>query len=203
MKHLILLLVPIILLLTPSWAAASNDAVLDVDGGKLRPGVQYYVLPVIRGRGGGLTLSSHGNVTCPLYVRQESLEVKNGFPVTFSPVDPDDKIVRLSTDLNVQFSDVITICIQSLVWELGGVDEVTGRRYVLTSGQKGNPGKDTVSNWFKIEMYGEREYKLVFCPSVCEFCKVECGDLGVFDEDGVKWLGLNGMDFPVMFKRGD
>ncbi|XP_072962587.1 kunitz trypsin inhibitor 5-like [Typha angustifolia] len=202
MKHLILL-VPIILLLTPSRSAASNAAVLDVDGHKVRPGVKYYVLPVFRGLGGGLAFSKHGDLPCPLYVGQESSEVNDGFPVTFSPVDPDDKIVRLSTDLNVQFPDVITICIQSMVWELGSADEVTGRRYVLTSGQKGNPGAYTVNNWFKIERYKERDYKLVFCPSVCESCKVVCGDVGVFVEDEERWLGLDGMDFPVMFKRSN
>jgi hypothetical protein len=44
---------------TPFLAAdgAAPDPVLDIAGEKLRTGVGYYILPVIRGRGGGLTES--------------------------------------------------------------------------------------------------------------------------------------------------
>ncbi|XP_072954895.1 kunitz trypsin inhibitor 5-like [Typha angustifolia] len=202
MKHLIL----VSFLLTTSLLlpsdAASNAAVFDVDGHEVRPGVEYYILPVVRGRGGGLTLGSHSNTTtCPLYVGQESSEVNRGFRVTFTPVDPNGKIVQLSTDLNVRFS-AATICVQSTVWRLGDVEGVSGRRYVTAGGVEGNPGVGTVSDWFKIERFrGFKDYKLVFCPSVCEFCKVVCGDIGVFVDGGKRWLGLGGMPLPVMFKR--
>ncbi|XP_072963427.1 kunitz trypsin inhibitor 5-like [Typha angustifolia] len=200
MKHLIILLslLSTLLLLIPS-EAASNPAVIDVDGSKLHPGMYYYILPAIHGRGGGLTFGSR-NTTCPLYVREEFYEVNNAIPVTFTPADPNVQIVRLSTDVNVQFS-ALNYCLQSSVWKLGDVDGVSGRRYVIAGGMEGSPGVDTVSNWFKIEKYGEKEYKLVFCPSVCEFCKVVCGDVGVFVEDGQNLLGVGGTLFPVVFKR--
>ncbi|CAL9753383.1 unnamed protein product [Musa acuminata subsp. burmannicoides] len=105
----------------------------------------------------------------------------------------------MSTDLNVWFA-AETICVQSTVWRLGDA-EATGRRYVVTGGLKGDPGLSTVSNWFKIERYGESDYKLVHCPSVCRFCKVVCGDVGVFVEGGKRWLGLSDEPFPVMFKN--
>ncbi|KAA8518072.1 hypothetical protein F0562_015546 [Nyssa sinensis] len=144
------------------------DPVLDIAGKKLRtgPGVEYYILPVIRGSGGGLTLASSRtrNHSCPLDVVQEKHEVDNGLPLTFSPVNPKKGVVEVSTDLNVKFSGA-TICVQSTVWKLD-LDESIGQYIVTTGGVEGNPSRETISNWFKIEILGD-DYKLVFCPTVC------------------------------------
>uniref|UniRef100_A0A1D1YCI2 Miraculin n=1 Tax=Anthurium amnicola TaxID=1678845 RepID=A0A1D1YCI2_9ARAE len=175
-------------------------AVLDVSGQSLRRGVEYYVLPVYRGRGGGLTLAGRNGTTCPLNVAQEAPEVADGLPLTFRPADAREAAVRLSADANVEFA-ASTACVQSTVWRLGGADGAAGRRYVTAGGVAGSPGVGTVSNWFKIERDGERDYKLVFCPTVCSFCKVVCGDLGVFYEDGRRWLALTDQPLPVMFKK--
>ena len=59
----------------PGAAQDAPDPVLDIEGKELRSGVDYYILPVFRGRGGGLTLASVGNKTCPLDVVQDRLEV--------------------------------------------------------------------------------------------------------------------------------
>lgn len=59
------------------WLGAADsapDPVLDLDSKKARTGADYYILPVIRGRGGGLALASTRNKTCPLNVVQERLE---------------------------------------------------------------------------------------------------------------------------------
>ncbi|XP_058100013.1 kunitz trypsin inhibitor 5 [Magnolia sinica] len=178
--------------------ASTGTVVLDIAGKKLQPHVDYHILPVIRGRGGGLTLAAR-NGSCPFNVAQEKLEVSNGLPMTFLPVNSKDKVVSLSSDMNAVFS-ASTVCVQSTVWRLGDVDKVTGKRYVTTGGVTGNPGLSTVSNWFKIEKYND-DYKLVFCPSVCNFCKVICGDVGVLNEGGKRWLGLSDVPFPVMFKK--
>lgn len=177
--------------------ADTND-VLDIQGEKLRPNVEYYILPVFRGPGGGLTLAGR-NGKCPFNVAQENLGVFNGLPLTFFPVNTSDEAIQASTDMNVAFS-AVTICVQSTVWRLGGADSATGQRYVTTGGVVGNPGLSTLNNWFKIEKVMD-DYKLVFCPSVCSFCKVICGDVGVFFEDGNRWLGLNDVPFLVMFKK--
>ncbi|KAL5983004.1 hypothetical protein ACLOJK_017084 [Asimina triloba] len=191
------------ILLLYMWMAVQapcvcSQAVLDVQGKNLQPNVDYYILPVIRGRGGGLALATR-NGSCPLSVAQERFEVSNGLPLTFRPVNSRDKVVSLSTDMNVVFS-AVTICVQSTAWSLS-FDKATNRRYVSTGGEIGNPGRSTLSNWFKIEKYNNKDYKLVFCPGVCDFCKVICGDLGIFVEDGRRWLGFNGTAFPVMFKK--
>ncbi|PIN08469.1 hypothetical protein CDL12_18960 [Handroanthus impetiginosus] len=96
------------------------------------------MLLVIRGRGGGLTLASTGNETCPLSVVQEQLEVKNGLPLTFRPLNSKNGVVRVSTDQNIKFS-VGSICVQSIVWKLDSHYELTGQYFITTGGLEGNP----------------------------------------------------------------
>ncbi|OVA10715.1 Proteinase inhibitor I3 [Macleaya cordata] len=180
-----------------------SKSVRDISGHKLRTGIDYYILPVIRGKGGGLALGSKLNGTqCPLDVVQDQPEISDGLPLTFTPVDPKKKKIRISTDLNIKFSG-LTICVQSMVWQLADIDESTGQRFIKTSGVEGNPGPETVENWFKIERDGDGDYKLVFCPSVCTACIVTCRDIGIYvGEDGVGRLALtDGTAFKVMFKK--
>ncbi|XVE90583.1 hypothetical protein DITRI_Ditri20bG0089400 [Diplodiscus trichospermus] len=174
------------------------DPVLDISGQELQTGTDYYILPVSRGRGGGLTLASTGNETCPLDVVQEQLEVSNGLPVTFSPVNVTKGVVRVSTDLNVKFS-AATICVQSTVWKLDN-DESIQKRVVTTGGVEGNPGSETLSNWFQIQKFDD-DYKLVFCPGVCDICRPFCGNLGVFIDGGIRRLAISDEPLKVMFKR--
>lgn len=183
----------------PSLADASPNEVRDIDGDILRTGVEYYILPVIRGMGGGVTLSSRTkNEPCPLDVVQAELEIDNGnLPLTFTPVDPKKGVIRESTDLNIEFQGA-TICIQSLVWKL---DSYEGEYIVSTRGTKGNPGVTTLSSWFKIEKY-MNDYKFVFCPTVCDTCKPVCGDIGIsIKEDGVRRLVLSDKPFMVKFLK--
>ncbi|KAJ3680320.1 hypothetical protein LUZ60_016598 [Juncus effusus] len=186
---------------SPPSNATSPEPVYDTDGHPLIPKQQYYILPVIRGRGGGLTVTEH-HKSCPLYVAQEKMEVNRGLPLLFRSVNPKDTAIRLETDLNIEFA-AVTICVQSTVWRLGDVEGDKGTRFVITGGVSGSPGLETVSNWFKIEKLGKNEYKIVFCPSVCKTCKVVCGDVGVVSEGGNRFLGLSDVPFPVMFKRKD
>ena len=92
-----------------------------------------------------------------------------------------------------------TICVQSTVWRvISGGGFGGGRHYVRSGGVVGRPGVDTVSNWFRIEKVGDIGYKFVFCPNVCSSCKVVCGDVGVLEENGKKWLALG--DHPLVFR---
>lgn len=117
------------------------------------------------------------------------------------PIDNNQQVINLSSDINIVFF-AATICVQSTAWKVGGADERTGRRYVMSGGITGRPGSETISNWFKIEKYGNESYKIVFCPGVCSSCsKVVCGNVGVFNEDGKKWLGLNDEPLVVKFKK--
>ncbi|KAK9131185.1 hypothetical protein Sjap_011672 [Stephania japonica] len=69
----------------------------------------------------------------------------------------------------------------------------------MAGGSIGNPGPETLRNWFKIEKY-EDAYKLSYCPSVCRFCKVMCKDLGTYVDSGVKKLALS--EKPLKVVRG-
>ncbi|OIT29953.1 PREDICTED: kunitz trypsin inhibitor 2-like [Nicotiana attenuata] len=181
-------------------AGPSPSPVLDTNGDKIRAGSNYFVLPVIRGRGGGLFPSNvKQNNTCPRDIIQESHEVQQGLPVVFTPVEPKKGIIRLSTDLNVRFFTP-TICARETIWKLGTYDDKLKQYFIVTGGVEGNPGPQTVSNWFKIEKLGT-DYKFVFCPSVCTFCKVICKDVGIYIKDGVRFLALSDTPFRVMFKK--
>ncbi|KAL6493440.1 hypothetical protein OROGR_032219 [Orobanche gracilis] len=195
------------LLSTPAAAAEQPSPVLDTKGNQVHSGAHYYILPVVRGRGGGLTLSPTGNKTCPLNVVQEQSEVENGLPLTFRPVDPKKSVVRVSTDHNIKFS-AATTCVQSTVWVVEQDESNNGEYLIGTGGIEGNPGGGTVSNWFKIEKYDDDDdnnwYKIVFCPTVCNYCKVICREIGVLVKDGKRVLGLtNDTPFLVMFKKKD
>ncbi|KAF8036002.1 hypothetical protein BT93_C1890 [Corymbia citriodora subsp. variegata] len=130
---------------------------------------------------------------------QTGQEVSNGLPVKFSPADAGNSTIRLSTDLNIWFN-AATICVQSTVWRLGAYDGTVKQYFIETGGVLGNPGPETISNWFKIEKLDE-DYKLVFCPTVCDTCKVICRDVGIYVDGGTRRLALSDEPFRVMFKK--
>ncbi|KAI3407941.1 CDT1 domain-containing protein [Psidium guajava] len=193
MKASLLTALSVLLSFSPKPSNASSS-VLDTDGHELQIGVRYYILPVVRSRGGGLTLGAPRSGTCPLAVFQEQLEVSNGFPVKLSPADAG--AVFLLTDLNIWF-EAATICVQSTTWRLAPYDGIA-KQYFVTSGVVlGNPGRETVSNWFKIEKM-DRDYKLVFCPTMCDTCRVICRDVGAYVDDVMRRLALSDEPFRVM-----
>ncbi|XP_027159534.1 21 kDa seed protein-like [Coffea eugenioides] len=166
-----------------SFAAEKPNPVLDHDGDEIRAGVEYYIVSSIRGAGGGgVTYGrSISNESCPLPVVQEKLDLLRGHPVTFTPVNSKEGVVRVSTDLNIKFSEATPVCNESNVWKLD-FDEELGQHFILTNGVEGNPGCGTIHNWFKIEEAFDKTYRLVFCPTVCNICNVICKDVGVFSD---------------------
>ncbi|GJY52728.1 miraculin-like protein [Tanacetum coccineum] len=164
-------------------SAPSPSPVLDAYGKYLQTGVEYYVMPAARdGESGGLLYAAVGNFTCPAGVAQFRTD-EYGDPLTFTPVNPKKGVIRLSTDVNIKFSGS-TICHESNVWKFK-YDKNMKQYAVMMGGVEGNPGPETLDNWFKIEKTKDG-YKFVFCPSVCSTCKVKCKDLGIV-------LGVNGM----------
>ncbi|VVA90521.1 unnamed protein product [Arabis nemorensis] len=169
--------------------AAVEESVTEINGQRLKTETDYYyILPVVRGRGGGLTISK----PCPNTVIQDQNEASKGLPVRFSP-SVKSRFVRVSTDLNF-------IIAASAIWKLGNFDETTNQTFVSTCGVQGNPGRTTVSNWFKIDKF-EDHYKMRFCPSVCDVCRVVCRDIGVLVQDGKRSLVLSNVPLKVMFQR--
>ncbi|CAH9052914.1 unnamed protein product [Cuscuta europaea] len=206
MKALLIPLLSLILSILISAAAAATSpstAVLDVKGKPLIVGSNYFILPVFRGRGGGVYPANikQNKTVCPQDVIQEASEVQKGIPVVLTPVNAKDGgVVPLSTDLNVRFFTP-TICAKEVVWKLDAYDESSKQTFVKTGGAIGNPGINTLSSWFKIEK-SDNDYKFVFCPSVCSTCKVICRDVGVFvNKSGVRFLVLSDVPFKVQFEK--
>lgn len=188
-------------------AEASPEQVVDIEGSKVRVGVNYYIQPVpttpCNGRGpcvvgsGFVLVARSPNETCPLNV--VVVEGFHGQGVTFTPVNPKKGVIRVSSDLNIKTSLDI-VCEESTVWKLDDFDSSSGQWFVTTGGVVGNPGKDTISNWFKIEKY-EDDYKLVFCPTVCNFCKPLCRNVGIFrDSNGNQRVALTDVPYKVRFQ---
>lgn len=174
---------------------ASPAQVVDTSGKVLRAGTKYFVVPA--NGGGGLALTSIGEM-CPMDV--VAVQDYSGLPLSFSPNNPKKGVIRVSTDLNILFSADYD-CPQSNVWKLGDYDYNAGQWFVITGGVTGNPGWQTVSNWFKIEEY-EDSYKLVYCPTVCSYCTVQCRDIGLYvDSDGNQRLALSDSPLKVKFQR--
>ncbi|XP_071692645.1 kunitz trypsin inhibitor 5-like [Rutidosis leptorrhynchoides] len=180
--------------------SASFDSVLDITGKNLRAGVDYYVMPAAKrgGSGGGITAGRTGqNKTCAQGVAQLQTN-KYGLPLTFTPVDPKKHVIRLSTDVNIKFSGHNN-CNESNIWKIN-YNEGVKQYFLILGGVEGNPGRETLDNWFKIEKT-EDGYKFVFCPTVCNFCKVLCRDVGIFlDDTGMRRLALTlGDPFSLVF----
>ncbi|KAL7611975.1 kunitz trypsin inhibitor 5 [Lactuca sativa] len=175
--------------------------VRDTDRNFLLAGTSYYILPAIRGRGGGVTLATGRDQPCPNDVAQENNEVSKGLPLNFAPANTSkDGIIRQSTDLNVKFSGKATTCIDTAVWRVED-DLDIGLRIVSSHAILGQPGRETIRNWFKIEKY-ENAYKLVYCPTVCNDCRPYCADIGsTIAKNGRRILVLNNVPLKVMFKK--
>ncbi|KAJ4875013.1 kunitz trypsin inhibitor 1 [Raphanus sativus] len=183
------------LALTAVLATNTYGQVLDIDGDTIFRG-SYYVLPVIRGQGGGLTLRGRGGEICPLDIVQKSSEVDEGIPVKFSNWRIKVAFVPESQNLNIETDIAATICIQSTYWQVGEFDEERKKYFVVAGPQ------DSLKSFFQIEKSGDDAYKFVFCPPALETGRPRCRNVGIFvDEKGVRRLALTSKPFLVMFKK--
>ncbi|KAL9995434.1 putative proteinase inhibitor I3, Kunitz legume, kunitz inhibitor STI-like superfamily [Helianthus debilis subsp. tardiflorus] len=106
----------IIFITALSLLSATSATIYDSSGNKLLRGTSYYIVPLLRGSGGGLTVSSqsHKNA-CPLDITQEQFEVNNGVPFTFSPILLDAQVIREAYPVAIE-ADVINPCTGSTIW---------------------------------------------------------------------------------------
>ncbi|CAH2067034.1 unnamed protein product [Thlaspi arvense] len=193
----------IVLALTAVLAANVYGAVLDIDGDIIFRG-SYYVLPFVRGRGGGLTLSGRGGELCPLDIVQESSETDEGNPVKFSNWAPRVAFVPESSNLNIQTDVEATICFQSTYWRVGEFDEERKQYFVVAGPKPEGSGQDSSKSFFQIVKSGDDTYKFVFCPRTCDSGGPKCSDVGIFvDEIGVRRLALSSKPFLVKFKKAN
>ncbi|KAJ1386728.1 Proteinase inhibitor I3, Kunitz legume [Sesbania bispinosa] len=188
MKITFLSLVLIVALSTKlALAGPAQEEVVDTSGKKVVAGANYYIVSASP-KVGGLSLAMTDK-QCPLDV--VAVNGYKGLPLVFTPVNLKKGVVRLNTDLNIYFSSQKTTCPQSKVWKVYDDYDLSHIQYFITTGGViGNPGQETIGNWFKIEKY-EDAYKLVYCPSVCGYCSYQCSDIGIFEDQYGKHLALN------------
>ncbi|CAK9151960.1 unnamed protein product [Ilex paraguariensis] len=186
----------------PSFTAADDafDPVLDTTGEKVLRGAQYHILPTIHGNGGGLIVASQfsGRTCQRVTIVQDSNEANKGLPLSFSPAT-NDHVVQVATDLNIKYS-INKVCHHTPVWRFDANDHARGPYFVTLGGVEGNPGRETLSNWFKIQKF-EDAYKLQYCPTVCGTCRVICRDIGIVLDHGNRRLALSDRPFKVIFKK--
>lgn len=186
-----------------SLAAEALEPLLDDDGKKLGVDSFYYILPASihsRGRGGGLVRGIVGNGTCSLGLVQDPDNNKEGVPVRFYPINPKKGIVRASTDLNIQFGFTES-CNDRTVWKVDeDYDAETGNHFVGFGGVVRNTDPEYINNWFKVEKY-RYGYKLVYCPTFCNYCDVQCKDIGIVYVNGQRRLALGDFPYNIKFRK--
>lgn len=64
-----------LLAIITSKLPSTTAFVVDADGDPLKNGGKYYIIPALRGKGGGIGLTKTGNETCPLTVVQLQSEL--------------------------------------------------------------------------------------------------------------------------------
>ncbi|KAK1592492.1 hypothetical protein Q3G72_025777 [Acer saccharum] len=175
-----------------------SDPLLDLDGDKVEAGSAYYIVSIIRGAGGGgLTLSPNRNGSCPLDVTQHSSDLLRGYPMFFYPINYSNEnrgYVHESMDVNIQFYANIISCNEPMVWKVDNYDEKRGAWFITTNGVVGNPGPQTLPNWFKFVKIGVgiNSYKIVHCPSdVSESTVHLCSDVGINYVENARRLALS------------
>ncbi|XP_055826196.1 miraculin-like [Solanum dulcamara] len=186
-----------------SEAASASNPVLDTTGKIIRVGFDYMIVPVKKDLGGELGLDFIGTQVCPLGIGPRLNPNQTGLSINLFPVNSKKGVIRESIDLNVEFTETYTICPHnSNVWMLDHYNPQKEDQYMITNGGvKGNPGRDTIRNWFKIVKYGVG-YKFVFCPSVCNYCEVICKNVGIFvQNNGQALLTLSNEPLEVVFKK--
>ncbi|KAI4353697.1 hypothetical protein L6164_002653 [Bauhinia variegata] len=162
--------------------------VYDTDSNPLNNGGSYHIVPVFRGRGGGLKLAKTGNETCPLTVVQARSDLDPGLPANLaSPVFSLD--ITEGIPLFISFAEVPDCVPKPSQW--GAVKEFPIGWPVEVASH------ETVHGPFRIEKYdkyGSNDYKLVFCRREDSVC----GDLGIHNR---RLVVRDGNPFIVHFQK--
>ncbi|MCD9644559.1 hypothetical protein HAX54_032842 [Datura stramonium] len=95
-------------------------------------------------------------------------------------------------------------CVNEIVWKVDAPDP-EGIRFVVTGG---NPGPDTINNWFKVEKFITTmpgyNYRLRHCPVqfLCPLCNInDCRDVGAKADSGYDRLAVTNQPIPFGFDK--
>nr|XP_043612853.1 kunitz trypsin inhibitor 5-like [Erigeron canadensis] len=212
----ILSLISFIILTTtfPPLATAS-DVIYDSAGNKLLRGIPYFILPLLRGTSGGLTLSRSRKDACPLDVTQEPFELNFGVPFTFTPIVLDEDYVHASYPVSIE-ADVADPCKGSNILKVSTTAELSavvkklvgsppGTKTITTGGEFNTP--ESCFQFVEDDvMPGLRSYQIQLCPFKCgsnsTTSSLTCYNIGITpDESGKGFLSLTDAMFPVVFSN--
>lgn len=180
--------------------ASVVDVIYDSAGNKLLKGVPYYVLPLLRGTGGGLTLSGNINNTCPLAVTQEPFELSYGVPFIVTPIVFDEDFIRESYPVSIK-ADIADPCRGSKIWKVTTGDVAAAK--TVTVGGVLNTSESCFQVVEDDMMPGLRSYQIQHCPFKCGLNSTtsrSCYNIGVVSGAGGKgFLAPTDVIFPVVF----
>ncbi|KAK9064066.1 hypothetical protein SSX86_017938 [Deinandra increscens subsp. villosa] len=185
---------------TSPLISGASDVIYDTAGNKLLKGVPYYITPLLRGSGGGLTLSRSTKDSCPLDVTQEPFQLSSGIPFTVTPIIIDESFIRSSYPISVE-ANVADPCKGSKILKVG---TSAVAKTVTTGGEFNSP-----ESCFQIVeddmMPGLRSYQIQLCPFKCGLnssTSLTCYNVGVAeDADGKRFLAQTDAVFPVVFEN--
>ncbi|KAB5548307.1 hypothetical protein DKX38_011713 [Salix brachista] len=194
----------LICLLMAISCMAQGPPVLDTDGNPVTRGVEYYVNPAVTDVAvslsliaGGLTLVTR-NGSCPSYVGQVPIGpgIVRGLPVIFNPRNPGDTIITENTQFTIAFSAAST-CVRDTAWGIGEEDTETTSRLIVIGG--GEPAIFGISPY-----QAPGPYTFGYCPpcNTPPRCgRPRCGTAGILEQNGTRFLTIDGLAFPFSFTR--
>lgn len=176
-QHLHALILCLFLLaFTTTTTLGQGGLVLDSEGKPVINGDEYYILPVMRGRGGGLELAKTGSERCPLTVVQARSELSHGLPARLSSPA---LILTLTTSLPMQIAFTPpeeSTCLPSpSSWNVERESKI-GQSVVKIARDDQQVGFGS----FGIRRVDDGDYKLVYCASSSD---ADCKDLGISIDD--------------------
>nr|APW29212.1 soybean trypsin inhibitor [Helianthus annuus] len=187
------------------------DVIYDSVGNKLLKGVPYYIMPLLRGTGGGLTLTRATKDACPLDVTQEPFELSYGVPFTITPIIFDENYVREAYPVSIE-ANVADPCQGSKILKLSTSDNIvaataTATTKTITIGGQLNAPESCFQLAEDDMMPGLRSYQIQLCPFKCgsntsTSTDMTCYNIGlVSNPDGKRFLAPTDAIYPVVFQN--
>nr|P83036.2 RecName: Full=Trypsin inhibitor; Short=LTI; Short=LlTI; AltName: Full=Kunitz-type trypsin inhibitor LlTI; Contains: RecName: Full=Trypsin inhibitor alpha chain; Contains: RecName: Full=Trypsin inhibitor beta chain [Leucaena leucocephala] len=174
------------------------QVLVDLDGDPLYNGMSYYILPVARGKGGGLELARTGSESCPRTVVQTRSETSRGLPARLA--SPYRILIGSNIPLTIEFQPQKPYSChghssRSLQWKV----EKTQMVKIASSDEE-----QRLFGPFQIQPY-RNHYKLVYCESESRNHHDDCRDLGISIDDQQNRLLVvkNGDPLVVQFAKAN
>lgn len=199
---LIIITSSILIITSRAQQSHPNPAVLDSSGNPLRRNQKYFIKTKITETNKNpmvtlLNRTAMSSSTMSVGLEDDVSVFSSGLPLVLSPFIAGEKTVREMKNFKVGFSNSER-GESVIVWRVGLREARNQRRFIITGDNVG------YSNYFHLSKLGHgNSYGLRWCPTeICGACKFVCGDVGVFVENGKRFLALDGDSvLPIVFVK--